>query len=59
MKKLIIIMLLGMLVTGVKAQTFAEWFQQKKTQKIYLLEQIAALQIYTGYLQKGLTASKY
>ncbi|MET3501326.1 hypothetical protein ABIC45_002938 [Mucilaginibacter rubeus] len=35
------------------AQTFAEWFSQKKTQKKYLLQQIAALQIYSGYLKKG------
>jgi hypothetical protein len=58
MKKLIIVMLLGMLVTGVKAQTFAEWFQQKKTQKKYLLQEIAALQIYTGYLQKGYSIAR-
>ena len=53
MKKLIIIMLLGVFATGAKAQTFAEWFQQKKTQKKYLLQQIAGLQVYLGYLQKG------
>jgi len=35
------------------AQTFAEWFSQKKTQKKYLLQQIAALQVYSGYLKKG------
>jgi hypothetical protein len=36
-----------------KAQTFAEWFSQKKTQKKYLLQQIAALQVYSGYLKQG------
>ncbi|MES2458207.1 MAG: hypothetical protein V4594_21800 [Bacteroidota bacterium] len=36
-----------------KAQTFAEWFSQKKTQKKYLLNQIAALQVYIGYARKG------
>ena len=36
-----------------QAQTFAEWFNQKKTQKKYLLQQIAALQIYSGYLKTG------
>jgi hypothetical protein len=36
-----------------EAQTFAEWFSQKKTQKKYLLQQIAALQIYSGYLKQG------
>ncbi|QQL49965.1 hypothetical protein [Mucilaginibacter ginkgonis] len=35
------------------AQTFAEWFNQKKTQKKYLLDQIAALQVYSGYLRNG------
>lgn len=36
-----------------RAQTFAEWFAQKKTQKKYLLQQIAALQIFSGYLKQG------
>src|SRR5260221_3562126 len=36
-------------------QTFAEWFQQKKTQKKYLIQQIAALRVYVGYLKKGYT----
>lgn len=35
------------------SQTFAEFFKQKKTQKRYLLEQITALQVYTGYAKKG------
>lgn len=34
-------------------QTFEEWAQQKKTQKKYLLQQIAALQVYIGYVKKG------
>lgn len=34
-------------------QTWSEWFKQKKTQKRYLLEQIAALKVYAGYLKKG------
>ncbi|MBS1737550.1 MAG: hypothetical protein JSS98_13225 [Bacteroidetes bacterium] len=37
------------------AQTFAEWFNQKATQKKYLLQQIAALQVYLGYAKKGYT----
>lgn len=36
-----------------QAQTFAEWFSQKKTQRKYLLQQIAALQVYSGYLKHG------
>ena len=35
------------------AQTFAEWFEQNKTQKSYLLQQIAALQVFSGYLKQG------
>jgi len=30
-----------------------EWFGQKKTQREYLLNQIAALQVYIGYAKKG------
>jgi hypothetical protein len=42
-----------LLTFAVEAQTFAEWFSQKKTQKKYLLQQIAAFQIYSGYLKQG------
>jgi hypothetical protein len=35
------------------AQTWEEWFNQKKTKKKYLLQQIAALQTYIGYAEKG------
>jgi len=35
------------------AQTYDEWFRQKKTKEKYLLEQIAALQTYIGYAKKG------
>lgn len=35
------------------AQTFNEWFKQKKTQKKYLLEQIALLKVYIDYARKG------
>lgn len=53
MKKLITIIILTMSVTVCKAQTFDEWFRQKKTQKKYLIQQISAFQIYLGYVQKG------
>ena len=36
-----------------ECQTFNEWFRQKKTQKKYLLQQIAALKVYLEYLKKG------
>jgi len=40
------------------AQTFAEWFRQSSTQKKYLLQQIEALQVYSGYLKKGYSIAK-
>lgn len=39
-------------LTG-KAQTWNEWFEQDKTQKKYLTQQIAKLQLYLTYLKKG------
>jgi hypothetical protein len=53
MKKAIIFILLIVFSCQLKAQTFDEWFRQKKTQIKYLLQQIAANQIYIDYLQKG------
>lgn len=41
------------LATTARAQNFAEWFQQKSTQKKYLLQQIAALQVYAAYYKAG------
>lgn len=46
-------MLLLLVCTDLRAQTWAEFFKQKKTQKKYLLHQIAALQVYIGYARKG------
>jgi len=37
----------------VSAQIFDEWFHQKKTRIKYLLQQIAANEVYIDYLQKG------
>lgn len=37
----------------VQAQTTDEWLNQKKTGLRYLAEQIAALKVYAGYLDKG------
>ncbi|MBK8310917.1 MAG: hypothetical protein IPL04_08535 [Chitinophagaceae bacterium] len=42
--------------TSVNGQTLAEWTQQKKTQKKYLLQQIVALQVYIGYAKKAITS---
>ena len=36
-----------------QAQTFAEWFSQKKTQIKYLTQQIAALNQYGSYVRQG------
>ncbi len=54
MKKILILLVCCFLVAGsIHAQTWQEWFQQKKTQKLYLIQQIAALKVYLGYARKG------
>lgn len=53
-----LIMLMVFLSWSANAQTWSEWFSQKKTQKKYLLEQVAALKIYAGYLKKGYEISR-
>lgn len=58
MKKIIIIASLLCFAESLSAQTFAEWFRQKATQRKYLLQQIAALQVYTGYVSKGYSIAK-
>jgi hypothetical protein len=40
------------------AQRFKEWFRQKKTQKEYLIEQIAQYKIYLELLEKGYKIAK-
>lgn len=41
------------LALTVEAQTLKEWFKQKKTQKEYLVKQVAALKVYLNYVKKG------
>jgi len=53
MKKLLLLFLLLAPVFGLRAQTFEEWFNQKETQKKYLVQQIAALRAYAGTLRQG------
>jgi len=53
MNKLILTLAFAIGGTICNAQTFNEWFRQKKTQKKYLLQQIAALRVYLDYLKKG------
>ncbi|TCD03170.1 hypothetical protein [Pedobacter psychroterrae] len=49
-----VLVVLLMLTSSVTyGQTWGEIFRQKKTQKEYLLKQIAALQVYIGYAKKG------
>lgn len=58
MKKIIAIALLLAFAESISAQTFAEWFNQKATQRKYLIQQIAALQMYIGYISKGYSIAK-
>lgn len=50
---LVLVLLVAVFPLFSLAQTFGEFFNQKKTQKKYLLQQIAALEVYAGYLKKG------
>lgn len=47
----VVVMILFVQISN--AQTWDEWFKQKKTQIKYLVQQIAALKVYTDYLEKG------
>lgn len=54
MKRIVLILYTSFATCGMlHAQTFAEWFQQKKTQLSYLVNQIAAYKICADYLEKG------
>lgn len=53
MKKLIILLYLITGAMSLSAQNFQEWWQQKKTKKQYLIEQVAALQAYGSVIKKG------
>lgn len=53
MKFLIIIITGLILSTNAPAQTWSEWFKQKKTQKKYLIQQIVALKAYLEQLKEG------
>ncbi|GAA4906273.1 hypothetical protein [Mucilaginibacter defluvii] len=53
MKVTMVILLICAACACAKGQTFSEWFKQNKTQKKYLLQQIAALQVYASYLRQG------
>jgi hypothetical protein len=54
MKKIILLSVIAALIfSELNAQVFNELLNQKQTQKKYLLQQIAALQVYIGYAKKG------
>lgn len=53
MKKCLLMVIICCSVSCVQAQTFNEWFKQKKTQIQYLVDQIAALKVYSESLEKG------
>lgn len=61
-RKLLVLALLtaaaSIKATHARGQTFAEWFEQKKTQKKYLLDQIAALEAYRSVLSQGYREAK-
>src|SRR5258705_8026730 len=58
MKKCLLVLVFIGIGILTQAQTWAEWFSQKSTQKKYLIQQIAMLQVYIGYLQKGHNIAK-
>jgi len=53
MKKSLLLLIWMISACLCRAQTFAEFFAQKKTQIKYLVDQIAAYRVYMGYLEKG------
>ena len=53
MKKIGVLFIVFSLAGSIYGQTGDEWFKQKKTQIKYLTQQLAALQVYEGYLSKG------
>jgi len=53
MKHITILLLLAFASGACYAQTSEEWFNQRETQKKYLIKQIAAFKVYLGYVQKG------
>lgn len=54
MKRILLLATAGLFAfLSSKAQIADEWLNQKATQKKYLLQQIAALQVYIGYAKKG------
>lgn len=62
MKKYLIVIMIGFVMLGgieAQAQNWNEWFKQKKTQRRYLLKQIALLKVYVGLVKKGVTVVRH
>ena len=53
MKNKILLLLLVCFTQLVHAQNWEEWTQQKKTQRKYLVQQIAVLQVYLSHAKEG------
>lgn len=49
------LLLLGLVlcISAARCQTWNEWFKQKQTKLEYITEQIAAFEMYAGYLKKA------
>ncbi|WP_159477707.1 hypothetical protein [Dyadobacter sp. 3J3] len=58
MKKAMMLIVLILVANAGFAQNFKEWFRQKKTQKQYLIEQIAQLKVYLELTKKGYKIAK-
>lgn len=59
MKKMVIVFWVLCLAQSAGAQTWDEWFRQKRTQINYLLEQISALKAYGAAVGKGYAVAKH
>ena len=53
MKNVLLFLVIVIFSTNAYGQNWSEWFDQKSTQKKYLLQQITALKVYSGYAAKG------
>lgn len=58
MNHLLLLVLIIITATTTKAQTWEEIFDQKKTQTKYLVQQVAALQVYIGHVKKTYQVAK-
>jgi hypothetical protein len=58
MKKTALLIIVLLSTNLCQAQKFKEWFRQKKTQKQYLIDQIAHLKLYLELTEKGYKIAK-